>query len=107
MHEHIFIENIISQVPNKENVEKIYIELGDLAGIESEHLKEHMVEHTGWGVEIKLVKSKIKCDCGYIGEARVLQRLHDLVIFDCPECGNDEVLVIEGKDIKIGKVVYR
>jgi len=107
MHEHIFIENIISQVPNKDNVISIEIELGDLAGIESAHLREHLIEHTGWKVDVKTVKSQIKCDCGYSGEARILQRLHDLVIFECPECGNDDVEVIVGKDIKIGKVVYK
>lgn len=107
MHEHTFIENIIEQIPDKDKVISVEIELGDLAGIEAEHLKEHLIEHTGWKVKINLVKSKIKCDCGYVGEAKVLQRLHDLVIFECPECGNDEVEVIEGKDIKIGKVVYK
>jgi len=107
MHEHVFIENIIEQIPNKENVVSVEIELGDLAGIDAKHLEEHMIEHTGWKVNVNVIKSKIKCDCGYCGEARILQRLHDLVIFDCPECGNDEVQVLVGKDIKIGKVVYK
>lgn len=107
MHEHHFIENIIEQIPNKDKVISIEIELGDLAGIESEHLKEHLTFHTGWNVLISVVKSKIKCDCGYVGEAHILQKLHDLVIYECPECGNDEVLILEGKDIKIGKVIYR
>jgi Zn finger protein HypA/HybF involved in hydrogenase expression len=107
MHEHVFIENIVEQIPNRDKVISVEIELGDLVGIELEHLHEHMVEHTGWDVKIKIVKSKIKCDCGYIGEAKILQKLHDLVIFECPDCGNDEVNVLEGKDIKIGKVVYK
>lgn len=107
MHEHIFIENIIEQVPNKEKVVSVEIELGDLVGIEACHLKEHLVEHTGWKADIKVIKSKIKCECGYSGEAKILQRLHDLVIFECPECGNDEAEVLEGRDIKIGKVVYK
>ena len=107
MHEHHFIENIVSQIPNRENVTYVEIELGDLAGIEGQHLKEHMIEETGWDVEVKVVKSEIKCDCGFSGEAKILQRLHDLVIYECPECGNDDVKVICGKDIKIGKVVYK
>lgn len=107
MHEHHFIENIIGQIPNRDKVISIEIELGDLVGIESEHLKEHLIEHTGWSVLVNVILSKIKCDCGYIGEAQVLQKLHDLVIYDCPECGNDEVSILEGKNIKIGKVVYK
>ena len=107
MHEHHFIQHIIEQVPDKEKVISIEIELGELVGIEAEHLKEHLIEHTGWKVDVKVIKSKIKCACSYVGEAKILQRLHDMVIYECPSCGNDDVEVIEGKDIKIVKVVYR
>ncbi len=106
MHEHHFIENIIKQIPNHENVEIVEIEVGDLAGIEPEHLKEHLEEHTGWQVFCKVVKSKVECSCKYKGEARVLQRLHNMVIYDCPNC-NNEPEVLEGKDIKIGKITYK
>ncbi|MDP2926050.1 MAG: hydrogenase/urease maturation nickel metallochaperone HypA [Nanoarchaeota archaeon] len=106
MHDHYFIENIIKQVPNKNKVISIEIELGDLAEIDAGHLKEHLTSHTSWKVEVKVIPSKIKCLCGYIGEARVLQRLHDLVIYDCPECSH-EPDIVEGKDIKITKVIYR
>lgn len=104
MHEHHFIQNIIAQVPDKEKVIGIEIELGELIGIEAGHLKEHLIEFTSWEVNVKPKKSKIKCLCGYSGPARILQRLHDLVIYDCPECGNDEASVLEGKDIKITKI---
>lgn len=107
MHEHHFIENIIKQVPNKEKVVAIEIESGELVGIELEHLKEHLIEYTSWKVDVKVVKSKIKCSCGYVGEANILQRLHDLVIYDCPSCGNDNLEVLEGKDIKITRVIYK
>ena len=105
MHEHSFTESIIKDIKDQDKVIGISIELGDLVGIEKEHLKEHLGEHTGWDVEINTKKSKVKCDCGYEGEAKIRERLHDLVIFECPECGNlPEVL--EGKNIKIVKVVY-
>jgi Zn finger protein HypA/HybF involved in hydrogenase expression len=107
MHEHIFIENIIKQVPNRGNVISVEIELGELVGIDSEHLKEHLISNTGWKVLVNVKKSKVKCSCGFIGEANILQRLHDLVIYECPECGNDDVEVLEGKDIKIGKIRYK
>lgn len=107
MHEHSFIQSIIEQVPDKEKVVSVEIELGELVGIEAEHLKEHLIGEIGWDVKINAKKSKIKCRCGYIGEAKILQRLHDLVIYECPECENDDVEVLEGKDIKIGKAFYR
>ena len=106
MHEHTFIQSIIEQVPEREKVVSIEIELGELAGIEAGHLKEHLSEETGWKVEVKIIKSKIKCPCGYAGEAKVLQRLHDIVIYECPSCENDNVNILEGKDIKIDKVRY-
>ena len=106
MHEHSFIQAILSPIENKENVKEIEIEVGELAGITPKHLKEHLIEETGWNVEIKARKSKVKCSCGYKGQARIKQRLHDMVIYDCPECGKlPEIL--QGKDIKIIKVVYK
>jgi hydrogenase nickel incorporation protein HypA/HybF len=107
MHEHTFIKNIINQVPDKEKVVSIDLELGELVGIEADHLKEHLEEESGWKADVRQIKSKIKCNCGYIGDAKILQRLHDLVIYECPECGNDKVDIIEGKDIKITKVIYK
>lgn len=52
MHEHSFIQAIVSGIENKENVMGIVIEVGELAGIEAGHLKEHLVEETGWKVNI-------------------------------------------------------
>jgi Zn finger protein HypA/HybF involved in hydrogenase expression len=105
MHEHHFIENIIKQVPDKEKVIGIEIELGALVGIEPEHLKEHLKEQTNWDVSVIVKKARVKCLCGFIGEPRILQRLHDLVIYDCPECGG-EPEILEGNEIKIIKIKY-
>lgn len=105
MHEHHFIQNIIKDIPNKEKVKSVEIELGELVGIESDHLKDHLEDETSWKVTIKTKKSEVKCSCGYNGEANILQRLHDIVIYDCPEC-QGEPEVIHGKDLKILKVNY-
>ncbi|MCF7910291.1 hydrogenase/urease maturation nickel metallochaperone HypA [Candidatus Pacearchaeota archaeon] len=106
MHEHSFIQAIIRDIRNKENVISVLIEVGELAGIEAEHLKEHLIDETSWIVNVKLKKSKIKCSCGYIGEAKIKQRMHDFVVFECPVCGLVPE-IIEGKDIKIKKIVYK
>jgi len=84
MHEHTFIQAIIKDIPNKNKVEGIEIELGELVGIELEHLKEHLIDETKWDVKINKIKSKINCnECDYEGEAKIKERLHDLVIFSC------------------------
>jgi Zn finger protein HypA/HybF involved in hydrogenase expression len=106
MHEHTFIQAIIKPIKNKEKVKSVEIEVGELAGIESDHLKEHLIEETGWSVKIIEKKSKVKCSCGYEGQAKIKQRLHDMVIYSCPKCGKVPE-VLEGKDIKIIKVVYK
>lgn len=106
MHEHIFIESIIKQVPDPNNVVSISLELGELVAIEPEHLKEHLSERSDWKIEIIKKPSLVKCPCGYNGPAKIMQRLHDLVIYECPNCHNIPE-VIEGKTIKILKITYK
>ena len=106
MHEHSFIESILKNIENIQDVEFLKLEVGELAGIEAKHLKEHLLERVNFEVEVIEKPSIVKCECGYSGRAKVLQRLHDLVIFECPECGSVPE-VLEGKDIKILKLVYK
>ncbi len=105
MHDIAFVQNIMKQVEDSENVKEIFIEVGDLSGIEADHLKEHLEEASGWKVNAVTIKSKIVCNCGYVGEAKVKERLHDLVIFSCPKCDMIPE-VLDGDKIKIKKVVY-
>jgi len=109
MHEHAFIQSIIREIPekNRDKITSIELELGELAGIEPEHLKQHMADETGWNISVEVKPSKIKCpSCSYTGKAEIKERLHDLVIFCCPECRSFNVDVLEGKDIKIMKITY-
>lgn len=105
MHEHSFIEAILKDVEDLDRVEGLVIEVGELAGIEADHLREHMKEGRNFEVEVSTKESKVKCECGFDGRARVLERLHDFVVFDCPQCGGTPS-VLEGDEIKIKKVVY-
>lgn len=105
MHEHSFIQAIISNVENSKNVKSVLVEVGELAGIEPQHLGEHLMEETGWEIEIVPKQGKVNCECGFIGEPKIRERLHDMVIFECPICG-EIPKVLEGKDIKILKVIY-
>jgi len=102
MHEHTFIEAILSNVKDLDKVEKLVLEVGDLAGIDGEHLKEHLKEMVEFEVEVVGAKGFIRCECGFEG---LTFNNPDLVLIECPVCHcNPEVL--EGKDIKIVKVVY-
>ena len=105
MHEHSFIQAIIGNIDNSDAVREVLLEVGELAGIEADHLAEHLVEETNWAVKTQVKDALVSCDCGFDGKPRILERLHDMVIFDCPECG-EIPQIKEGKDIKVLKVVY-
>ena len=106
MHEHSFIEAILRNVEDREDVREVVLEVGELVGISPKHLKEHIEEQFGWKVSVLEKMSKVKCECGFMGRSKILERLHDLVIFECPECG-EVPEVMEGEDIKIIKIVYK
>jgi len=105
MHEEAIINSIIKEIENQEKVKSIEIEVGELAGIEAEHLKEHLKERVDWKIEVMKKDSLIKCECGYQGKAKIEERLHDFVVFSCPKCGKTPE-VLDGKDIKIKSIIY-
>ena len=105
MHEHSFIEAIVRDIGDRENVSGIVLEVGELAGIDGGHLREHMEEMYDWDVEVLARDGKVRCACGFEGRPKVLERLHDIVVFECGECGGIPE-VLEGEDIKIKKIVY-
>lgn len=106
MHEITFSKNIINQIKDKDNVIGIVLELGELAGITKGELVRTIKELTEWDVNVNMFFSDVKCTCGYKGRAKIRERLHDIVLFCCPECGNVPD-VLKGKDIKIKKIVYK
>jgi Zn finger protein HypA/HybF involved in hydrogenase expression len=98
-------KNIIDEVKNKDKVEHIEIEVGELAEISAKELKEIIEKLTGWKVITKEMESKVKCACGYVGRAKIKSRQHDIVIYVCPGCGSVPTPII-GQDIKLKRVVY-
>jgi len=106
MHEQSFIQAVLRDVKDIDKVKKLVLEVGELAGIEGEHLRGHLKEGRDFEVEVLGKESRVRCECGFDGRARILERLHDFVVFDCPECG-EVPEVLEGEDIKIVKIVYR
>ncbi len=105
MHEHSFIEAIVRNIEDIDSVKKIVLEVGDLVGIDAEHLKEHILERYDWDVDVLKKDGSVRCECGFDGKPEILGRMHDLVLFQCPKCG-EVPDVSEGKDIKIVKIVY-
>lgn len=104
MHDSVIASSIIKDIKEHGNVKKAYLEVGELYGIEPDHLLEHLKEVSKIEFEVKQIKSKVKCKhCGYTGEAKILERMHDFVLYECPSCEED-VDVLDGDKIRIVKV---
>jgi Zn finger protein HypA/HybF involved in hydrogenase expression len=106
MHEHAIIDSVLSNLKDVGKVKEAHFEVGELAGIEPNHLKEHLKDRVKFKVVVKKKKSVVKCECGYKGPPKILEILHDMVIYECPKCGKLP-RILEGKDIKITKVIKR
>ena len=106
MHEITAAKSIINQISDKENVEYLELEVGELAEVTPRELKQAIEDLTGWKVIVEEMPSKIKCECGFVGRAHVKQRQHDIVIYNCPMCSSVPRPII-GQFIKLKKVGYR
>jgi len=104
MHDSVIANSILKDLKKYGQVKEAVLEVGELAGIEPDHLLEHLNKVSNIKFKIKQTNSKVKCKCGYIGRAKIIERFHDFVLFECPECeGNPDV--IEGDKIMIDKVL--
>ncbi len=105
MHEQAYIDAILKNIDDVSNIKNITLEVGELAGIEPEHLKEHLKDRFSWDITILKKDAKIKCECGFVGRPKVIERLHDFVVFECPRCKSTPK-ILNGEDIKITKILY-
>lgn len=90
---------------SKRDISHVCLELGELVAIEKEDLLDALKNLSKISFSIESKASFVKCACGYSGSARIRERLHDFVIFDCPKCGNVPE-VIFGDRIEIKKIIY-
>jgi Zn finger protein HypA/HybF involved in hydrogenase expression len=104
MHDSVIASSIIKDIEQHGKVKKAYLEVGELYGIEPDHLLEHLKQVSDIKFEVKQIPSKVKCKhCGFTGEAKIIEKMHDFVLFECPNCEED-VEVLDGDKIRIVKV---
>lgn len=104
MHDAIIGKSILRDLEQYGKVKKAYLEIGELFGIEPEHLLEHLKDVTEIEFEAVQIESEVQCNtCEYHGRANITMRMHDFVMYDCPKCGGS-VKVIKGDKIIIIKV---
>lgn len=86
MHELAIINDLITEAEKRGNVKGVVVEVGDLAALEAEEIKE-MLSTKGWDIRIESKKSAVKCQCGFSGEPEISARVRDIIFFNCPQCG--------------------
>lgn len=98
-------KKIIEEVnkKKKKNIKAITLEIGELANITAEELKKNIEDLSNWQVNLLKKKSVVKCKCGYKGRANIKERLHDIILFNCPKC-NEIPEVISGDKIIIKSI---
>jgi Zn finger protein HypA/HybF involved in hydrogenase expression len=105
MHEITIANKILEQIKNKDKVKSLTLEVGELAEITPEELKETLEHLTPWQINVNETPSIVQCSCGFIGRAKITLRAHDTVLFACPKC-NRLPKIKQGKDIKLIKIIY-
>ncbi|MBD3361364.1 hypothetical protein GF358_01080 [Candidatus Woesearchaeota archaeon] len=105
MHETIIAKRIIEKAKEHGNVRKVVIEVGNLAHLPAEEMKEAMKKLTDWEIEINSVNAKVKCSCGYEGEPTIIEHAHDVAIYECPQCKKIPSEIISGDEIILKEVI--
>ncbi|MCA9496976.1 MAG: hydrogenase maturation nickel metallochaperone HypA [Nanoarchaeota archaeon] len=104
MHEQTIAAKIIEDAKSYGNVKSLTIEVGDLAHLPAQEMKEVMEKLTDWKINIIKKNAIIACKCGYTGEPKIIQQLHDNNIYECPECNESLPQILEGQHIILKEV---
>jgi Zn finger protein HypA/HybF involved in hydrogenase expression len=111
MHEQYIAQQLIDaakkeakQKSGNGSFREIVVEVGELGHIPAHDL-EHYFRAFPWKTTITERPSTVHCTaCGFRGRPNILEKSHDLTLFDCPKCGKLPK-IIDGHDIKLVKVV--
>ena len=106
MHETAIALDIIREAEKHGDVQKIYLEIGELSHVPGNELLDCLKRLVKWEIDSKERKSKVKCNCGFEGRPKILERGHDSFFIECPKCGKVPKLT-DGSKIKILKVVVK
>ncbi|MBU0466406.1 MAG: hydrogenase maturation nickel metallochaperone HypA [Nanoarchaeota archaeon] len=101
MHEIHFAERVREEAEKMGASKGVKVEVGELAEISAGELEEALKGMVDWDVDVRFVESKIKCDCGFNGRARILDRGHGYCVWNCPVCSRKPLEVLQGGEIKV------
>ena len=95
--------DLISKAREQGKVKKAFIELGEIANITKFDLANQMDNLADFEYEIKEIPSKVECSCGYNGSPKIVERLHEEVLIECPKC-TQVPKILEGDKIVLESV---
>ncbi len=104
MHETIIAKQIIDEANKHGKPTEITVEVGDLGHLPAHELEQCLKNLINCRIVVKNKKAVIKCSCGYKGEPKIIEKGHDLNIYECPTCKTPNPEILEGKDIKLVEV---
>ena len=105
MHEQAIAAKIISDAERHGEVESLVVEVGDLAHLPAEEMREVLEKMTDWEVEVVSCAAVVKCECGYEGAPKILHRGHDNNVYECLKCGRMFPEIVSGGGILLREVV--
>lgn len=112
-------EEVISKLEGKKKPKVIGIEMDvgslrfhDTSEVEfwiRELLRQEFGKRLKVKADIKKLDSKIRCECGYEGDADESQNDHELMhqgvfTMKCPECDSDGYEIIQGNEVVLKKI---
>jgi len=103
MHELTICKQILNQLDKYRRIKSITLEVGTLAPLTKQELKETMENMVDYKVNVIEKEARVRCSCKYKGAPGILERAHDFVIFKCPACGKIPE-IIEGNKIIIKNI---
>ena len=104
MHDSVIAQSILKDLKKYGNVKEALIEVGELYGIEPDHLLKHLKDVSDIKFKIIQTESLVECEeCGFKGRAKIVERMHDFVLYECEKCSKS-VKVIKGDKIIIKEV---
>ncbi len=106
MHETVILKKILAEIKKNAKGKKVLsitLEVGELAHLSAEELRDFLNKTVDFEVFVKALKANVKCECGYEGEPKILAHQHDLMLFECPRCGKLPK-ILSGEDIVLKRV---
>ena len=104
MHETIIAREIIDKANEKGKVKAIKVEVGEMGHLPAKEFYETISTLVDWKIDMVEKEGKVKCSCGFVGRPKILERGHDVCIFECPSCCGVPEEILEGQEIKLLEV---